>query len=282
MIELNIITPTGAKMPLVGNPYFIPRVDGMTQYSASIATSTTYNSDGDSINNIKGNARDIIILLEIRDSADVNAAYEYITQYIKPKQTVTLEAVRNEQARHISGVLGDFDMPRFTNAVTATISLYCSQPFWEDAEFIIRTIETIRAMHHFEVVFPSDSSGNPQGIVLGVYDTNRTRTFTNSGHVAVGMEISIIANGAVVNPVLQRSDGQFLGINDTLAANDEIIISTVKRHKTITKNGVNILNKIMPRSTFMQLEPGENEFTIDADSGEDNMYFTFQYKQRYI
>ena len=282
MIELNIITPTGAKMPLVGNPYFIPSIDGMTQYSASIATSTTYNSDGDSINNIKGNARDIIILLKIRDSADVNAAYEYITQYIKPKQTVTLEAVRDGQARHISGVLGEFDMPRFTNAVTATINLYCSQPFWEDAVFIMRTIETVQAMHHFAVIFPTDTAGNPQGIVLGVYDTNRTRTFTNSGHVAVGMEITIIANGTVVNPVLQRSDGQFIGIYDTLNANDEIIISTVKRNKTITKNGVNILNKIMPRSTFMQLEPGENIFTIDADGGEDNMYFTFRYKQRYI
>lgn len=277
MFELNIISPDGRVMPLVNNPYFIPYIDGLTKFSSSLATSTTYNTDGDTVNNVKTNSRDIVVSLTVRDSVNVNAAYEYLMQYVKPKQQLTLEAVRDDDRRRISGVFDEMDMPRFVQGVKADLNIYCNQPYWEDAEFIIRTIETIRALHYFDVVFPSDS-----GIVMGVYDTERTRTFTNSGHVAVGMEISIIANGTVVNPVLQRSDGKFIGIKDTLAANDEIIISTVKGNKRITKNGVNVLNKIMPRSTWLQLETGENVFTIDADSGEDNMYFTFNYKQRYV
>lgn len=282
MIELNIISPTGGVMPLVNNPYFIPLIDGMTEYAASIATATTYNADGDTVNNIKANARDIVITLNVRDGADVSAAYNYLMQYVKPKQEITLEAIRNGDNRHISGVVSEISMPRFVQNVICQINVYCNNPFWEDAEFIIRTIETVRGLHYFQLVFPYDENNAPEGVVMGVYDTERTRTFTNNGHVAVGMDISIIATGEVVNPVLQRADGQFIGINDTLAANDEIIISTTKRNKRITKNGVNILNKIMPRSSFMQMETGENTFTIDADSGEDNMHFTIIYKQRYV
>lgn len=122
-----------------------------------------------------------------------------------------------------------------------------------------------------------------EGIPFGEYDTNRTKVFENSGDVSVGMEIRIIALGNVGNPIIYNSDGQFFGVNTTMQAGDEIVISTVKGKKTITKNSENIIDKIKVGSTWLQLEVGGNEFTIDSDDGtEGNMYFTVSYKQRYV
>ena len=53
--------------------------------------------------------------------------------------------------------------------------------------------------------------------------------------------------------------------------------------KSVTLNGVSQLDKIKPRSTWLQLQAGENEFSIDSDDAStDNMIFTLAYKQRYI
>jgi hypothetical protein len=48
-------------------------------------------------------------------------------------------------------------------------------------------------------------------------------------------------------------------------------------------NGVNIFDKIKPNSTWLQLEAGDNVFSINSDDDNiSNMSFSLIYKQRYI
>ena len=102
------------------------------------------------------------------------------------------------------------------------------------------------------------------------------------GDVETGVVITIVALGAVTNPKITNADGQYIGVNDSMVANDKIIINTNKGHKTIYKNGVSILNKIKAGSTFIQMATGENQFTIGADSGAGNMYFNITFKRQFI
>ena len=85
------------------------------------------------------------------------------------------------------------------------------------------------------------------------------------------------------HPAIYKPDGSFIGVNDNMALGDEIIINTNRGEKGITKNGANILSKIMPGSTFIQLETGDNELTINSDGEtEGNVYFTLSFKRRFV
>ena len=147
----------------------------------------------------------------------------------------------------------------------------------ENTAYIVQTIELIMKLHYFAVTFPQD-----EGIVMGYYNLDLTKSFVNDGDAETGAVITIIATDNITNPLLERSDGLYFGVNETMQAGDSIEICTIKGKKTVTKNGVNILQKVKEGSTWLQLEVGENVFTISETGGTANMYFTFKYKQKYV
>ena len=282
-MRLDFITAKGDTLPLVGNPNFkLTNVDGLTTANVELSSSTVASMDGGFINNERTTPRGIILDLAV-EGADVEAKKRYVWKYIKPKQKARLRWTQEKREIEIEGVVESIEMPRFTNAVVMQVSLYCSQPYWQDIDFVVQEISEILNLHYF-TGYENDMLYFPEnGIPFGEYDTNRTKLFVNDGDVAVGMEIRIIALGNVGNPIIYNADGQFFGVITTMQAGDEIVISTVKGKKTVTKNGENIIADIMPKSTWLQLEIGENEFTIDSNDGtEGNMYFTITYKQRYV
>ena len=279
-MELNISTAFGT-LPLWNSEYFIvSNIDGMTAAEVSVASNTVYSMDGDKITNMQTQPREIVIDLTIKPNVNVQAAREHIMQYIKPKQEATLlltyDLSGGEQSKAITGRVSHINMPRFTDNVVAQITLYCPQPYWEDAAFIVKYISDILDMHHFQITWH-------EPLPMGVYDMTRTRQFVNQGDAAVGMIITITAQGDVVNPALYNNlTGEYIGIDDTLKQGDEVVINTIRGQKSITKNGINVLNKLRAGSTWLQLDVGSNVFLIDADSGASEMYFTLIFKQAYV
>lgn len=290
-MKLDYISARGDRLPLVGNNLFtLTHVDGMTAAASSIASSTMGGADGDIVNNVQANARPIVIDLRIKDGVDVEDAKRAVLQVVKIKQQGTLEWTQNEKTVTISGIVESVDMPRWTNAVTMQISMYCSQPFWEDLDFIVQQISEAIDLHWF-----TDSAAGmlyfpEQGIPLGEYDTIRTKRFHNGGDVAVGLEISIVAFDTVTNPIIYDENGNFLGVGYgdgakrvQMVAGDNVVVTTHKGQKNITLNGKSILAKLRPQSTWLQMEAGDNLFTINSDDDSlTNMTFSLIYKQRYV
>lgn len=279
-MDLNISTAFGT-LPLWHNPYFIVSdVDGMTAADVDVASNTVYSMDGDKITNMQTQPREIVLDLTIKPDVNVQEAREHILRHLKPKQSATLlmryDLSGAEQSKAINGRISRIEMPRFSDKVVAQITLYCAQPYWEDAEFIVKYISDILALHRFEITWS-------QPLPMGVYDLTRTREFINEGDAAVGMVITITAQGAVKNPAIyDNMTGEFIGINDTLVAGDEVVINTIRGQKSITKNGVNVLSKLRQGSKWLQLDVGSNVFMIDADEGASEMYFTLIFKQAYV
>lgn len=279
-MDLNISTAFGT-LPLWHSEYFVcSNVDGLTVADVDVASNTVYSMDGDRITNMQTQPREIVIDLTVKPDVNVQEAREHLTRYIKPKQPATLllryDLSGAEQSKAISGRISRIDMPRFTDNVVAQVTLYCAQPYWEDAEFIVKYISDILNLHHFEITWS-------EPLPMGVYDLTRTRQFDNAGDAAVGMVITITAQGDVVNPALYNNmTGEYIGIDDTLAAGDEVVINTIRGQKSITKNGANVLNKLRRGSTWLQLDVGNNIFLIDADKGASEMYFTLIFKQAYV
>lgn len=270
-------------MPLTGNPNFkLSNVDGMTLANVELSSSTVASMDGDIVNNRRTTPRGIVLDLSI-EGADVEERKRYILRYIKPKQTARLRWTQAEREIEIEGIVETIEMPRYSNTVTMQVSIYCSQPYWQDIDFVVQEISGFLDMHYF-TLYENDMLYFPEGgIVLGAYDTEKTKSFTNYGDVAVGMEIHIVALGNVENPIIYNSAGQYFGINTSMTAGDEIVVSTVKGQKTVTRNGENIIDQIKEGSTWLQLDIGENEFTIGSDADIDgSIYFNLIYKQRYV
>lgn len=290
-MKFDYISARGDRLPLATNEYFdLIHVDGMTTAATSISSSTLGGADGDIINLVHANARPIVIDLRVKSGVNVEDAKRAILRVVKIKQTGTLEWTQNNKTLVISGVVENVDMPRWTNAVTLQISMYCSQPFWEDLDFIVEQISEAIALHYFTdsetgmLYFPE------AGIPLGEYDTIRTKHFYNDGDVAVGLEISIVAFATVTNPIIYDGNGNFLGVGYgdgakrvQLNAGDNVVITTTKGNKGITLNGKSILSKLRPQSTWLQMEAGDNIFTINSDDDNlSNMAFSLIYKQRYV
>lgn len=289
MLQLEYVSARGDTLPLANNPLFhLIHVDGHTAASTSIASAVVGGVDGDTVNNIQATPRTIIIDLQIRNGVDVEEAKREILKAVKLKQRGGLLWVQNNRSVIISGIVEAVEMPRWTNAAVMQITLHCEQPFWEDIDDVIQQINDAINLHYFTdspvnmLYFPED------GLPLGEYDTIRTKSFHNDGDVAVGLEISILAHDTVTSPIIYDQYGNYFGVGYdanplVMKTGDNVIITTHKGRKTVTLNGVSIFDKIKPNSTWLQLEAGDNTFSINSDDESiSNMSFSLIYKQRYI
>lgn len=290
-MKLDYISARGDRLPLANNDLFLlTHVDGMTTAATSIASSTLGTADGDIVNNVQANARQIVIDLRVRNGVNVEDAKRAVLKVVKIKQLGTLEWTQNDRTVTISGIVESVDMPRWTNAVTMQISMYCSQPFWEDLAAVVQQINEAIDLHYFTdsaegmLYFPE------YGIPFGEYDTIRTKHFYNSGDVAVGLEISIVALGTVTNPIIYDGNGNFFGVGYgeggrmvEMRLGEVITITTHKGAKSVTYNGRNMLPYIKPQSTWLQMDAGDNVFSINSDDDSfTNMTFSLTYKKRYV
>lgn len=288
-MKLDFISVRGDVLPLTNNPLFhITHVDGHTAASTNISAAIVGGVDGDTVNNVQATARTIIIDLQPRGGVDVEEAKRAILKVVKLKQQGALLWQQNERSVIISGVVESVDMPRWTAATVMQITLHCEQPFWEDIDDVIQHISEAINLHYFTdspvdmLYFPED------GLPLGEYDAIRTKSFYNDGDVATGLEINILAHDTVTNPIIYDQNGHYFGVGYAenplvMEAGDNVVITTHKGRKTVTLNGVNIFDKIKPQSKWLQLETGDNLFSINSDDESiTNMSFSLIYKQRYI
>lgn len=281
--SFNFVSAKGAEMPLLGNPYFnLTAIDGFTTLQSNLASVTVPFVDGDTITNIQAQPRSVVLYLRLKETAKIETAKRYILQYVKPKLQGSLQLQQDGRNIELVGVVEAIELPRFEQGCTMAVTMHCSQPYWQDVDFVVAEISQIIDLHYFPLpegglAFPTD------GLPFGAYDDDLTQELENEGDVETGLLITIIALGDVTNPrIYNTQTGEYIGVTDTLEGNDAVIISTIKGQKTITKNGVNIIDKITAGSTFLQLDTGTNEFTIQADSGIDNVYFTLTFKQLYV
>ena len=281
--SFDFVSAKGAAMPLLNSQYFtITGIDGFTTVQSSIASVVVPFVDGDTITNIQAQPRSVVLYLRLKETAGIETAKRYIFQYVKPKLTGTLRLEQDGRNIELVGVVEAIDLPRFEQGCTMAITLHCSQPYWQDVDFVVQEISQIINLHYF--LLPEGGLAfSADGVPFGAYDDDLTQELPNNGDVETGMVITIIALGEVVNPRIYNTyTGEYIGVTDTLQGNDAVTISTIKGQKTITKNGENIIDKIMSGSTFLQLATGTNEFTIQADGGISNVYFTMTYKELYV
>lgn len=289
-MNLTFKNHTGSVLSLTNNPYFfLINVDGQTTATSDVSSVVIGGIDGDTVNNVQAQPRTISLDLKIKSGVDVEDAKREILKVVKLKKNCELIWTQNNKTVSIHGIVESVDMPRWENGVLMQISMHCNQPFWEDIDYIIQEISEAISLHYF-TDNPTDMLFfSAEGIPFGELDLVRTKTFFNDGDVAVGVEIEIIAYGTVTNPIIYSADGKYFGVGYgtgnkqiVMHEGDYIVITTHKGEKSVKFNGVSVIGKVKPNSTWLQLEAGENSFSINSDEQFSSVVFNMIYKQRYI
>lgn len=302
-MQLNFVSARGDVLPLVNNKYFSFTADGLTAANTSLSSNVVGGVDGDTVNNVQAQPRGIVLDLKIRIGVDVEEAKREILKVVKLKQYGALIWEYSGRTITISGIVESVEMPRFTDTAIMQISLYCSKPFWEDVNYIISQISEAVDLHYFTENYTDMLYFPESGIAFGEIDTIRTKDFYNSGDISTGLEITIVALDTVTNPIIYDQNGNYFGIGYTeesatsnpnlgsalfsrpftMQTGDIVVITTHKGNKTVTYNGVSVLDLVKPRSTWLQLATGDNTFSINSDDESiTNMNFNIKYKRVFI
>ena len=294
-MQLLLTNKNGDTLDLLNsrNRFILYKADALHGIDTDISETESPFIDGTQIESVRALPRSIELGFKI--VGDVQAAIDYFTSYVKSKQFITLEEINdNNRDIVIKGVATIPPYTRMLQACEINLTVYCGQPYWEDAQTIINELTMYIDLMYFPI---TGQWFTEEGRPFGAIDLNVTKTFTNDSDTSVGMQIEILALDTLVNPRLSCDSGNQVGwymqLNVTLQENDTVIINTVRGNKYITINGSNmyngepILNSLeFSGNDWLQLETGDNVFSATAiENGErvpaSNVYFGITYKGRY-
>lgn len=129
--------------------------------------------------------------------------------------------------------------------------------------------------------------GNPDGLIeFSTISINNEAEMVNGGDVETGAVIELRATGNVSNPIVYSVDaGESFGLTTNMILGDTITINTKRKEKAVTllRNGAatNLIGSIKEGSTWFQLVPGENVFTVSADTNPENILCSITITNQY-
>lgn len=290
MYTLIVENKYGERLELTHNPsYSIKEINGIDPPDAMINTTHRAGEDGFVFNSSYIGERTITITLAINYPVERNRINLY--KYFKSKTAVRVFYKNATRDVYIDGYVQTFGVAYFDQKQTAQIVIKCPRPLFNGTSSLIQEFVNIEDLFEFPFEVPIEYDDQEQEyyvegipfseIILGV-----EKSIINSGDVETGVVITIQINGAVVTPKIYNVDnGEYIIINDTFADGDIITINTIRGQKEITlfSDGVvtNLIGKLESGSTWFQLNPGDNIFTVDADTLPENMLVTFTVVDQY-
>jgi len=294
-MQLLLTNKQGQTLDLLNsrNHFILYKAEALHGINTDISENNSPYIDGTIIESVRALPRSIELGFKI--VGDVQESINYITNFIKSKQYVTLEEITDDRDITIKGIATIPPYTRMLQACALTLTIYCGQPYWEDAQYLVDVLTQFLDLLYFPV---EGQYFTETGRPFGAIDTDMEKTFINNSDTSVGMLIELLVlNGTIVNPRINCNSGDQVGwymqLNLTLQENDELQINTVRGQKYITINGSDtyngepILNYLkFNGNDWLQLETGENSFNIKADingviEAPTNAYFTITYKGRY-
>lgn len=246
------------------NNYMITDIDGLYPPSASIVTSEVSLYDGSKFNTSKVDERQIDISIAITHNAEENRIALY--KVIKSKQYIKMSYKNGSRDVYIEGYVSDMNIDYFANPQTVSISILCPEPYFKEAQEIVNGINATVNNFHFPCSITAEDK-KP----FSYYEEKLEVNITNEGDIESGMTIEIHASGQVDNPaILNRETREYFRLATSLQQGDTLYINTQKGKKSVQvfRDGeyVNLFNYVAEGSTWLQLQPGDNLFTYEADN----------------
>ena len=269
MFTLAIENAKGNRLRLTQNPnYSLVSVDGLNPSKANINTAVNANFDGSTFKSSRLQNRNIVIMLAVEGAVETNRIELY--KFIKVKEEITIYVSNASRDVYIKGYIESMDIGIFAQKQMVQISVICPNPYFANVDEVHDDFSTIQGLFQF----PFDIDEN--GISFSEIVVDAEINVQNNGDVTTGMIIEFKAIGAVVDPIVYNTGtNKFMKLNVTMADGDVIQINTNKGQKAVLEISggtvTNILNKLDPSSTWLELEPVDNIMMFTATSGAINL-----------
>ncbi len=157
----------------------------------------------------------------------------------------------------------------------------CDDPFIYSGESSSVDIATWIGSFEFPLEIPEE------GIEMGYRSESLIANVPNDGDSDTGMIIRFRALGTVVNPsLININTYDELNLDITMLGGDVVEVSTYVGRKTVTliRNNIrtDISNTVDLYSKFLQLEPGDNLFRYDSESGLESLEVSMNFTNRFV
>ena len=269
MFTLTVENRYGQSLTLTNNPsYVITSVEGIDPPDAVINMIRNANTDGSIFNSVYADNRLITITLAINPNAEDNRLQLY--KYFKTKDKLRVYYQTETRDVYIDGYVQTFSVGFFQKNEIAQIGILCPDPMLKGVTNSATSLSEITPL--FEFPFDIDSVGIPFSEIGAIEET----LVENLGDMEAGAIITLTAMGSCSNPVIWNTQtNQYFGLTADLSTGDKVIISTIKKQKSVKKisGGVttNLIGYVTSGSTWLQIPPGGGYFTVEATSLENLM-----------
>ena len=264
----------------------ITEISGLGPAKANINMTELTTTDGGIYNSARLSSRNIVIKALFVHATSIEEARLMSYKFFPIKKKVTIKVITDNRIAETSGYVESNEPDIFSDECVCQISILCESAFFnaagDDAEQVIRFSSTIPLFK-----FPF---GNPhlteKKIRMGEFVSKRDNTIVYDGDSETGFTLKMHIYGDVTTPITiyNVDSDQKLTIDVTkiplipelsgaapkLLNGDEIEISTIVGHKTITLQReaikYNILNLLDKNSEWFTIACGHNRFVYEAGS----------------
>lgn len=158
----------------------------------------------------------------------------------------------------------------------------CADPMFTTKDKQTALIASIIPKFRFPLVIPQD-----KGILMGLREPSLLATLNNDGDIDVGLFITFSCTSTVTNPsLLNVNTREFIKINKTMSAGEQIIVSTGSGEKYIkgivSGEESNYFKYMDFDSTWLQLHTGENILKYNADNNVNGLGVVVSFLPKYL
>lgn len=254
-------------------------IQGIEASSYSI-NSASSEQDGAIVTSVKVLPREITITGDIQKNDQELTNRDYLIRFFNPKQDGVMFIKRNNIERKIQYKVSslDFSTNKMYNYNQFILVLESTEePYFSDAKNRGNYLTLISPQFTFPLVI------NPKKI-MGYKMFKPVMPLVNDGDKEVGIEIIATAKrGKVDDLKFILNNDKYIKLNNlSLNQWDVLKINTNPRKKSVTLNGVNIINKIDRKSTFFSLKFGKNILKYECENGATNVDIDVQFYRKYL
>lgn len=149
-------------------------------------------------------------------------------------------------------------------------------------------LATIKGMFKFPMTLTEDATD--EFVAFGEIERGIAKELLNDGDIPIGCTITIEAKGgSVVSPkVYDVSTGKGIALSSTTITDGQraIIVTEIGKENAILHNvngeNTSLIGALSIESEYFQLNQGSNFYIASATSGNENMYVSVNYTEKYF
>lgn len=286
----NLTTLALLELDVIETPYFVLDTVDWGQVGASHHSYKYVNQVGVTIVSTSLETRDVSIVGWIigENEQAMEARKKILNRFVNPQQNINLKYKdHNLDFKPTKSVQYTANIKDNNEVVCKfKISGLAADPLFKDNKETLRTGAVVHGFFHFPMMIDIIDNGY-KTLMFGYKEPSLLIGVYNKGDVKTGFRLIFKAKGTVVNPsLIDVNTQQYIKINKTLVDEEQVIINTVTGNKRITGilNGVesNYYKYKDLRSTWLELQVGDNVYGFDADDGIDNLEVYIYFSNRFL